>query len=461
MTAIGILAGSGIMRIDLTLLAAILGAIGGDSLSYSLGYIYRDRLPNMWPFKNILIGFYTEKIFLLAMAEKSVLIGRFVGPLRSIIPVIAGMMHMTHWRFLIANIISAIGWALLYVMPGVLIGAAGSELSTENATQLFLIILLLLIGIWLLGLLLKWLLVKIHSFTKRNLHRLWQKMENKPGLSVLYQLITPPYEHEYYRSAGLFLLTIFSLLASGLLIINDQAVSTIDLPTHLFLQSIHTTLLEFIFIACSQLISTTTLTGLYLLCCLWCFTHHNTRTAFYLSSLFISSELAALLINYFYASPETLEIAFTEVNSIVASNLMLATAFYGFILFFINTEYSLITTTLRTFILIILGVSGFSALYLGNYWFSDVLNAYALGLFICLVHCLIYRRTQQHEEQKKKQSASIFISLFFSIITLTAISTWTNFKSLVETHAEHHKKIPYFRRNMVDTTRALLYRFII
>ncbi|MDF1929064.1 hypothetical protein PGH45_01850 [Legionella pneumophila] len=36
MTAIGILAGSGIMRIDLTLLAATLGAICGDSLSYFL-----------------------------------------------------------------------------------------------------------------------------------------------------------------------------------------------------------------------------------------------------------------------------------------------------------------------------------------------------------------------------------------------------------------------------------------
>jgi len=50
MTAIGILAGSGIMRIDFTLLAATLGAIAGDSISYALGYFYSERLLFMWLF---------------------------------------------------------------------------------------------------------------------------------------------------------------------------------------------------------------------------------------------------------------------------------------------------------------------------------------------------------------------------------------------------------------------------
>ena len=50
MTAIGILAGSGVMRIDLTLIAAILGAIAGDSASFLLGYLFRDRICNIWPF---------------------------------------------------------------------------------------------------------------------------------------------------------------------------------------------------------------------------------------------------------------------------------------------------------------------------------------------------------------------------------------------------------------------------
>src|ERR1700744_1302656 len=102
MTAIGILAGSGVMRIDLTLLAAILGAVTGDSASYTLGYIYSDRLSSMWPFKRYPNWINYGKEYFNRHGGKSVLIGRFIGPLRSLIPVIAGMMHMSHLRFYIA-----------------------------------------------------------------------------------------------------------------------------------------------------------------------------------------------------------------------------------------------------------------------------------------------------------------------------------------------------------------------
>ena len=159
MTAIGILAGSGVMRIDLTFLAATLGAIAGDSGSYALGYTFSDRLVNIWPFKKYPKWLLYGKDYFSRHGSTSVLIGRFVGPMRSIIPVIAGMMHMKHWHFLIANAVSAVAWAILYVTPGVLIGAASSELSTESATRLFVLILIFLVIVWLTSLSIKWLVV--------------------------------------------------------------------------------------------------------------------------------------------------------------------------------------------------------------------------------------------------------------------------------------------------------------
>ncbi|WP_051131894.1 DedA family protein [Legionella tunisiensis] len=101
MTAIGILAGSGVMRIDLTLLAATLGAIAGDSASYLLGYAFSERLISIWPFSHYPNWLFYGKDYFSRHGGKSVLVGRFIGPLRSIIPVIAGMMHMSHWRFLL------------------------------------------------------------------------------------------------------------------------------------------------------------------------------------------------------------------------------------------------------------------------------------------------------------------------------------------------------------------------
>src|SRR5580704_13178436 len=99
MTAIGILAGSGVMRLDLTLIAAILGAVCGDSLSYALGFFYSERLLDVWPFKKYPKWLKYGKDFFARHGGKSVLLGRFIGPLRSLIPVIAGILHMKQWRF--------------------------------------------------------------------------------------------------------------------------------------------------------------------------------------------------------------------------------------------------------------------------------------------------------------------------------------------------------------------------
>ena len=121
MTAIGILAGSGAMRIDLTFLAAITGAVAGDSSSYAIGYICRDSLITIWPFKKYPGWLNYGKEYFSKYGAASVLIGRFVGPIRSIIPVIAGMMHMKHWHFLFANIVSHLffgGWDIAAMTGG-------------------------------------------------------------------------------------------------------------------------------------------------------------------------------------------------------------------------------------------------------------------------------------------------------------------------------------------------------
>lgn len=187
MTAIGILAGSGCMRIDLTLLAATLGAIAGDSLSYLLGYYFRDSLMHIWPFSRYPNWLHYGKNYFARHGGKSVLIGRFVGPLRSIIPVIAGMLNMSHWRFFTANAISAVGWALLYVLPGILIGAAGNELAPGSATRFFLIILAFLTGLWVLSLGLKWLFIRLHKQYKLPLQKL--KTWAKKHLNIAHLLI--------------------------------------------------------------------------------------------------------------------------------------------------------------------------------------------------------------------------------------------------------------------------------
>ncbi|MBA4697619.1 MAG: DedA family protein [Legionella sp.] len=166
MTTVGILAGSGVMRIDLTFSAAILGAIVGDGLSYLLGYYFSDHLINKWPFRRYpqWLG-YGERYF-ERHGGKSVLIGRFIGPLRSIIPVIAGMMKMNRWHFFFANTVSAVGWSILYVLPGILIGTAGNELPPQKASHLFFLVLSGLIGLWIFSLGVKWVYIRLSRYLR-------------------------------------------------------------------------------------------------------------------------------------------------------------------------------------------------------------------------------------------------------------------------------------------------------
>lgn len=442
MTAIGILAGSGIMRLDLTLIASCLGAICGDGLSYALGYYYSDKLVEIWPFKNYPTCLQYGKDFFARHGGKSVLIGRFVGPLRSIIPVIAGIMHMKQWSFFLANSVSAVGWSLLYVLPGVVIGAAGHELSADSATRLFLIILLVLLCIWLMSMLIKWIFTKIRAFLKNNLHDYWLLLKQS-RCNKIYTIVTPSYETDHYPTAGLVVLTFISFIASLLLILLSSdgvhTVKNLDLPIYLCLHSVHTHLLVAVAIICTQLTSVISITCLYLACCFWFLYHKKVRAIIYLSLLIISSSLIA------YALALAIDYPRPASNLIVMSGsafpnapLLIASSLYGFIFYYINNRYTLLTNTIRSFILIVLGLSGFSSMYLNDYWFSNIIASYFIAACVCLLFCLFYRKNY-HPETQKEQSVTILILLFLTIICSTSIATYINFKTLAHAHSPYHK----------------------
>lgn len=471
MTAIGILAGSGIMRVDLTLLAATLGAICGDSISYALGYYYSEQLVEMWPFRKYPNLLKYGKDFFTRHGGKSVLIGRFVGPLRSIIPVIAGIMHMSQWRFLLANALSGIGWSFLYVMPGVLIGAAGHELSTEAATRLFILILAVLASIWLTTFLVKLLCVKINYFLKKHMLSYWSHAKRH---SKLLMAITPSEEENHYPTVGLFLLTLFSVLGLICMIVitkQTQWFNYINFPIHLFNQSLHTLLLESVFILCTQTTSTLTLVSLFSLCFFWFLYQRNIKIMVYISSLLLTSGAIALLLshNVYIPRPQGLLVTMPG-SSFLAINLVIATAFYGFLSLYINSKYSLLTNTFSTFVLVLLGLSGFASIYLGDYWFTDVITSYLLGISVFLCHWIIYRKFN-YALFKNIKSFTIIFSFMIATLVATLLSTYFNFKSLAHAHQPYHKefilkhnvwwnqltpKLPLYRMNRVGNRISLL-----
>ena len=51
-------------------------------------------------------------------ARSAIFIGRFSGPLRASVPLIAGVFAMPYWRFQVANFTSAFVWAAVLLTLG-------------------------------------------------------------------------------------------------------------------------------------------------------------------------------------------------------------------------------------------------------------------------------------------------------------------------------------------------------
>ena len=147
MTVIGILVGRGMIPGFSTLVWATIGALAGDTIGFALGKYYNERLRTIWPFRKHPKWLTMGEAFFKKHGGKSILIGRFIGPARSSVPLIAGLLKMRWGRFFIAAVPSAISWAIVYMLPGALIGAISLELPKGMTTKFILIGLVVIVPI--------------------------------------------------------------------------------------------------------------------------------------------------------------------------------------------------------------------------------------------------------------------------------------------------------------------------
>ena len=98
--------------------AAAIGAALGDWLSYWLGFHYQERIRNMWPLSKYPTLIPKGHDFFKRWGAWAVVIGRFSGPLRASVPIVAGITQMPTLRFQLANWGSAFLWAFVLLSPG-------------------------------------------------------------------------------------------------------------------------------------------------------------------------------------------------------------------------------------------------------------------------------------------------------------------------------------------------------
>jgi membrane protein DedA with SNARE-associated domain len=100
---------------------AIVWAAAGGSLGYAISYwigqYYKDDIKTLWPFSRNPGIIERGQAFFDKWGAISVFLGHFFGPVRAVIPVIAGMYAVPQWQFQIANVLSAFLWAIGIIAP--------------------------------------------------------------------------------------------------------------------------------------------------------------------------------------------------------------------------------------------------------------------------------------------------------------------------------------------------------
>lgn len=264
---VGALIGAGALDFWHMVSWAVAGAVLGDGLSFWIGKHYQARLTGIWPFNKHPKTLEKGTAFFQRYGGKSVAIGRFFGPIRAVIPLVAGMMKMPTSRFLIANILSALAWAPAYLLPGMAFGAS-MELASEVALSLVILLAILVFGLWFLGWLSHRLFLLIQPHSQDLLRTILSLGEKHPKFARIAGALGDP---EHPEAAGLSALAGLLAAASMLLILVTLvplgAIQILDNSVHLPLQNLATPAGNHIMLAISVLADSTT--SLIILFLIW------------------------------------------------------------------------------------------------------------------------------------------------------------------------------------------------
>jgi len=126
----------GVLSVWPLLIGGILGAVIGDAISFWIGRKSGHYLEKHWYFvrnPDLLPRGYR---FFERYGTASVFVGRFFGPVRAAIPLVAGIMEMPWRQFWVANVGSALIWAPALLLLGTSFRVTLRALGAEHGAQL-------------------------------------------------------------------------------------------------------------------------------------------------------------------------------------------------------------------------------------------------------------------------------------------------------------------------------------
>ena len=384
MFAAGALIASGALPFWPIVIAAIVGAIAGDGASYILGRAYRDSVRTLWPFSRHPELLDRGERFFRRHGGKSIVLGRFVGPIRPIIPVVAGMLGMPPGRFYFTNILSALGWAPGYLLPGIALGAS-LALAGEVAGRLATLLGIIIAGVWLIVWLVRALFKRIqpHAAEWGQQWLDWARA-HRGAKWLIGDLLDPSGP----ASRAIVLWTVLLIGGTWLLLGVTEDVLTGDPlvaaneTLYQMLQTLRTPLGDRVMIVFSQIGDwpvTTTTTVAALAWLLW---RRAERDAVYWLTAIAFAALTVLSLKLLFKLPRPIDVySGADAYSFPSGHATMSVVIYGYLAVLgahdLAVRWRWLPYAGAT---LLIGAIAFSRLYLGAHWLSDVAAGLGLGL---------------------------------------------------------------------------------
>ena len=394
---LGALSGRGYFDFGDLLWFAILGAVIGDNVNYFLGKRYGSRwIKNgVWFLKPE----HLEKgrIFFDIHGAKSVFLGRFIPSVKEIVPFFAGSVRMRQGTFFIWNVLGGIGWGFEWVGAGYVFSQSLKLAQTwlSRAGFFFTGLVALFIIIYLI----KWVVTKKGRYFWVLLLSLWSSVKHaiaeNPEIKkltahhpVFFGFMKNRFARDSFRGFPATVLAIafvyvFALFGGIIedLITSDPIVGADIRLAHLlavFRNPISTKVFFWITVLGKwQVITAFTLS---IMASLWLLNHR--RYILPLLAVILGSDAFTQLGKLLFHRPRPLSALYVENSfSFPSGHATIAVAFYGFLTYIVMRESKRWETKVNIcFAGIALALLiGFSRLYLGVHYLSDVWAGYLVG----------------------------------------------------------------------------------
>jgi undecaprenyl-diphosphatase len=378
---------------------AVAGAVVGDSLSFWIGRHYQDKLRGFWPFNRYPGTLHRGIAFFEKYGGKSVAFGRFFGPVRAIIPLVAGMLSMSPWRFFVANLGSALLWAPAYLLPGIVFGAS-LKLASEVAFRLVVLMLIVLALGWGVFKLAHSLFRLIQPHATTLVQRSFEWAQLHRGFRSISAALADPKHPEAKGLAVLatllLLATLFFTLLTGLTL-NGTLVIDIDQLIYSALQSLRTPWGDHVMVLITSLgdLSTTLAFGMGVVTLLlW---QGHKRAGYYLLAAVAFGLLAPILLKQGMRIPRPPMTSDTlEPWSFPSGHVLRSITVYGFYSIMVARilvrDWRWLPYSVAASIVVAVALS---RLYLGVHWSTDILGSLALGIaWIALLGIAYYHHVE-------------------------------------------------------------------